>query len=44
MTEYELLKGKRVLLVDDELDVFDTLEDLLPMCEKVWAEMARRRK
>ena len=33
MAEYELLEGKRVLLVDDELDVLDTLEDLLPMCE-----------
>ena len=37
MTEYELLKGKRILLVDDELDVLDTLEDLLPMCETVRA-------
>ena len=37
MTEYELLKGKRILLVDDELDVLDTLEDLLPMCETVKA-------
>lgn len=37
MTEYELLKDKRILLVDDELDVLDTLEDLLPMCETVKA-------
>ena len=28
-----LLKGKKVLVVDDEPDVLDTLEDLLPMCE-----------
>lgn len=37
MAEYELLEGKRVLLVDDEPDVLDTLEDLLPMCETVKA-------
>ena len=37
MTEYELLKGKRILLVDDEVDVLDTLEDLLSMCETVKA-------
>jgi CheY-like chemotaxis protein len=28
----ELLKGKKVLIVDDESDVLDTLEQLLPMC------------
>jgi DNA-binding NtrC family response regulator len=28
-----LLKGKRVLIVDDEPDILDTLENLLPMCE-----------
>ena len=33
MTEKNLLDGKRILLVDDEPDVLDTLEDLLPMCE-----------
>jgi DNA-binding NtrC family response regulator len=33
MTEFPLLEGKKLLLVDDELDVLDTLEDLLPMCE-----------
>jgi DNA-binding NtrC family response regulator len=33
MTEFPLLEGKKILLVDDELDVLDTLEDLLPMCE-----------
>jgi DNA-binding NtrC family response regulator len=27
------LEGKKVLIVDDEPDVRDTLEDLLPMCE-----------
>jgi DNA-binding response OmpR family regulator len=32
MVEYPLLDGKRILLVDDEPDILDTLEDLLPMC------------
>jgi DNA-binding response OmpR family regulator len=33
----ELLEGKRILLVDDEPDVLDTLADLLPMSETVKA-------
>lgn len=33
MEEFPLLEGKKILLVDDELDVLDTLEDLLSMCE-----------
>lgn len=37
MTAKNLLDGKRVLLVDDEPDVLDTLEDLLPMCKTVKA-------
>jgi DNA-binding NtrC family response regulator len=37
MAETELIDGKRILLVDDEPDVLDTLEDLLPMCETVKA-------
>ncbi len=32
MAKDKLLEGKRILLVDDEPDVLDTLEDLLPMC------------
>ena len=36
-TANDLLRGKRILLVDDEPDVLDTLEDLLPMCETVKA-------
>ena len=32
MDKDELLAGKRILIVDDEPDVLDTLEDLLPMC------------
>jgi DNA-binding NtrC family response regulator len=37
MTAKDLLEGKRVLLVDDEPDVLDTLVDLLPMCDTVKA-------
>ncbi len=37
MAENKLLDGKRVLAVDDEQDVLDTLVDLLPMCEMVTA-------
>ena len=33
MTDESILEGKRILLVDDEPDVLDTLEDLLPMCD-----------
>ena len=33
MTDIKLLNGKKILLVDDEPDVLDTLEDLLSMCE-----------
>jgi CheY-like chemotaxis protein len=32
MDKDKLLEGKRVLIVDDEPDVLDTLDDLLPMC------------
>jgi CheY-like chemotaxis protein len=32
MAEQDLLEGKRILIVDDEPDVLDTLEDLLTMC------------
>jgi len=37
MEEKSLLVGKRILIVDDETDVLETLEDLLPMCEVVKA-------
>jgi DNA-binding response OmpR family regulator len=33
----ENLKGKRILIVDDEPDVLETLEDMLDMCEVVKA-------
>ena len=32
------LDGKRVLIVDDEPDILESLEDLLPMCEIQTAE------
>ena len=32
MESEQLLESKRILVVDDEPDVLDTLEDLLPMC------------
>ena len=35
MAESSLIEGKKVLLVDDEPDVLDTLEDLLSMCDVV---------
>ncbi len=35
MAEKSLMDGKKILLVDDEPDVLDTLEDLLSMCEVV---------
>jgi DNA-binding NtrC family response regulator len=33
MTKKNLLDQKRVLIVDDEPDVLETLEELLPMCK-----------
>ena len=33
MAEKNLLDEKKVLVVDDEQDVLDTLAELLPMCE-----------
>jgi DNA-binding NtrC family response regulator len=33
----DMLKGKRILIVDDEPDVLDTLEELLSMCDIVKA-------
>ena len=37
MSKNELLEGKRVLVVDDEPDVLETLDELLPMCHVVKA-------
>ena len=33
MSPYDYLEDRRVLIVDDEPDVLDTLEELLPMCD-----------
>ncbi|MFC1535469.1 response regulator transcription factor [Thermodesulfobacteriota bacterium] len=33
MLEQEMLKGKKILIVDDEPDVLETLEDLLYFCD-----------
>ncbi len=33
----DLLNNKRVLVVDDEVDVLETIEDLLSMCQVVKA-------
>ena len=38
MNTKSLLESKTVLIVDDEPDVLDTLEDLLPMCTTVRAD------
>ena len=37
MSEKSLLDGKRILTVDDEPDVLESLEELLPMCDVVRA-------
>jgi CheY-like chemotaxis protein len=37
MEKAGILDGKKVLIVDDEADVLETLEDLLPMCDIVTA-------
>jgi CheY-like chemotaxis protein len=38
MTDEKLLEGLKILIVDDEPDVLETLEDLLTMCRLVRAE------
>jgi DNA-binding NtrC family response regulator len=40
MAEKSLLEGKRILAVDDEPDILETLEALLPMCTVVKASTA----
>lgn len=44
MSNDELLEGKRVLVVDDEPDVLETLDDLLPMCHVVKASTFQEAK
>ena len=33
MANEDYLSGKRILIVDDEPDVLETLEELLPACQ-----------
>lgn len=35
MNDMNFLKNKKILIVDDELDVLETLEEILDTCEKV---------
>ncbi|MGE5840449.1 MAG: response regulator [Deltaproteobacteria bacterium] len=44
MTEESLLEGKRILAVDDEPDILETLEAMLPMCVVVKASTADQAK
>ncbi len=37
MTDHRHLNGKRILVVDDEPDILDTVEDLLSMCTVIKA-------
>jgi DNA-binding response OmpR family regulator len=37
MSEHALLDGKKILIVDDEIDILDMLEELLEMCDVVKA-------
>lgn len=37
MTKADLLEGRKILIVDDEPDILETLDELLPMCELVKA-------
>jgi DNA-binding NtrC family response regulator len=43
-TEGDLLRGKRLLVADDEPDVLETLEEILSMCEVVKATTFDRAK
>jgi DNA-binding NtrC family response regulator len=38
MTDTSLLKGKKILVVDDEPDILGVLEDILDMCEVIKAQ------
>ena len=40
----ETLKGKKILIVDDEVDVLEALSELLDMCELIMLGISRRPK
>ena len=44
MSEKGLLDGKKILIVDDEPDVLESLEELLPMCDVVKASTFSKAK
>ncbi len=44
MSDVSLLKGKKILIVDDEPDILAVLEDLLDMCELVKASTFKEAK
>jgi DNA-binding NtrC family response regulator len=44
MTQESLLEGKRIIAVDDEPDILETLEAMLPMCDVVKASSAEQAK
>ena len=44
MSESSLLKGKKILVVDDEPDILQVLEELLWMCEVVKASTFKEAK
>jgi len=44
MTEKDLLKDKKILIVDDEQDVLETIADLLTMCNIVKASNFKEAK
>jgi CheY-like chemotaxis protein len=44
MERKNLLEGKNILIVDDESDVLETLEELLPMCDLTRASSFKEAK
>ncbi|MFC1866600.1 response regulator [Thermodesulfobacteriota bacterium] len=44
MEDRDYLYGKRILIVDDEPDILDTLEELLPMCDVAKASSSEEAK
>lgn len=44
MAEQNLLEGKKILVVDDEADVLEILEELLPMCDVIKASTYQEAK